>query len=162
MNASEFRLIAVLYIISFLLGIKDNLAEAMSQRSGKFMLVETSDQQKSPNFLLVKNQDGHNSLIKVEKRKKNEETTLTTTGIKKFPKMIFFASKSFLCLNILFNSYIFCILFHTFIIEENWMEAQCRGKKCGEDCWLRIEIDAHCDKNEKCIRWDEDPGCEGN
>ena len=94
MNASEFRLISFLSIILFLLGIKDNLADAMSQRSGKFMLVETSDQQKSPDFLLVKNQDGHNSLIKVEKRKKNEESTLTTTGIKSFPNMIFFASSA--------------------------------------------------------------------
>ena len=87
---SYFPLFILLSILFIYVGSKEALAGNMPDRgswgSGKFLLVETPDNKKPSDYLVVEKPNGRKSLIKLEKQTNNEEAGRNEIGNKYFYK----------------------------------------------------------------------------
>ena len=81
---SHFCIVAVFSIISFILINKNPSAATVNGASKKFMLVETPDGNKIPDFLVVETKDGKKSLIKFDGETGNDKNAQSRGGNKKF------------------------------------------------------------------------------
>ena len=81
---SHCFIIAAFSIISFILINKNPSAATVNGASKKFMLVETPDSKKTPDFLVVEQTDGKKSLIKFNGETENDQNAQREAGNKKF------------------------------------------------------------------------------
>ena len=70
---------ALLTIIAIVLNNKNTIVMGSP---GRFMLVETPDSNKTPDFIVAEKQDGKKSLIEVDGETGNDEITQSRTGNK--------------------------------------------------------------------------------
>ena len=71
--------VALLSIIAIIL---NNQNKIVTGSPGKFMLVETPDGNKNPEFIVAEKPDGKKSLIEVDGETGNDEITQSRTGNK--------------------------------------------------------------------------------
>ena len=68
----EFLLNSLLFVQFFILNNKNTSAGTVREDSGNFMMVETPEHDKIPDFLLVGKPDGKTSLIEIDADEGNE------------------------------------------------------------------------------------------
>ena len=81
---SHCCIIAAFSIIPFILINKNSSAATVNGALKKFMLVETPDSKKAPDFLVVEKTDDKKSLIKVDGKTGNYKNAESRGGNKKF------------------------------------------------------------------------------
>ena len=82
---SYFSLLTLFSVIILNAGNKEALGEKMPESSGNFMLVETPDDKKPSEYLVVEKPNGRKSLIELDKQTNNEEQGKKEIGSKCFP-----------------------------------------------------------------------------
>ena len=80
---TRFFLVFLLSSILIILDNENDLVAAVKESSGKFMLVKTPDNKKTPDLLLVKKSNGLKSLLKVDSKMINQKLVQNSTGIMK-------------------------------------------------------------------------------
>ena len=81
---SHLRLLTIFSLILLNVDKKGTLAARMPISSGKFMLVETPDNKKPLDYLVVDKQNGRKSLIKLETQTNVKGTEIENLGNKYF------------------------------------------------------------------------------
>ena len=82
---SDYPLLTLFSVVILYAGNKETLGEKMPESSGKFMLVETPDDKKPSEYLVVEKPNGRKSLIELEKQNNYEEQRKKEIGSKCFP-----------------------------------------------------------------------------
>ena len=80
---TRFFLVFLLSSISIILDNENALVATVNESSGKFMLIKTPDNRKTPDLLLVEKSNGLKSLLKVDSKIINQKIIENATGIMK-------------------------------------------------------------------------------
>ena len=80
---TRFFLVFLLSSMLIILDYENALVAAVKESSGKFMLVKTPDNKKTPDLLLVEKSNGLKSLLKVDSKMINQKFVQNSTGIMK-------------------------------------------------------------------------------
>ena len=80
---TRFFLVFLISSVSMILDNENALVATVNESSGKFMLIKTPDNRKSPDLVLVEKSNGLKSLLNVDLKMVNQKFLQNSTGIMK-------------------------------------------------------------------------------